>query len=34
MYLDIVRLYTAAGDSEMDEKKLLEFEQRYEKADD
>ncbi|MEO6587865.1 MAG: hypothetical protein ABIP06_00940, partial [Pyrinomonadaceae bacterium] len=34
MYLDIVRLYTAAEDTEIAEKTLLEFEQRYEKADD
>lgn len=34
MYLDIVRLYTAAEETEIAEKTLLEFEQRYEKADD
>jgi len=34
MYLDIVRLYTAANDAEIAEQTLLEFEQRYEKADD
>ncbi|MBA4183142.1 MAG: hypothetical protein H0X49_03925, partial [Acidobacteria bacterium] len=34
MYLDIVRLYTAAGDAEIAGNTLLEFEGRYEKADD
>ncbi|MDQ3750117.1 MAG: hypothetical protein M3367_14075 [Acidobacteriota bacterium] len=34
MYLDIVRLYTAGEDTEIAEKTLLEFEQRYEKAAD
>jgi hypothetical protein len=32
MYLDIVRLYTASEDTEIAEKTLLEFEERYEKA--
>ena len=34
MYLDIVRLYTASEDKEIAEQTLLEFESRYEKADD
>ena len=34
MYLDIVRLHAAAGDTEIAENTLLEFEQRHEKADD
>ncbi len=34
MYLDIVRLYAAAEDTEIAGNTLLEFERRYEKADD
>lgn len=34
MYLDIVRLYAASEDTLIAEQTLLEFEQRYEKADD